>query len=115
MLVKVNGIISSGKRKRTNKREEEQRREENQYVKVTLLDIDDLGSIIPLKELELRLPSNDESVVKTLRSSRYAAIFTERDNDKEGGDTITVANGITEEELNKEKEKTIDKVNSKIK
>ena len=113
MLVKVNGIISSGKRKKTNEREEERRGGENRYIKVTLLDIDDLGSIIPLKELELRLPSNDRSVAKTLRSSRYAAIFTERDN--KGSDTITVANGITEEELNKEKEKTIDKMNNKIK
>jgi hypothetical protein len=76
-----------------------------------LLDIDDLGSIIPVKELVLRLPPNDESVAKILASSNYAAIFT-ADNDEES-DVIIMANGITEEELNNEKRKTIDKANKK--
>ena len=99
MLVKVNHI--SG-RKRIDGREQ-------QYAKVTLLDIDDLGSIIPLRELELWLPPDDKSVARTLKESRYAAIFTR--GDKEEDDTIILANGITEIELNSEKEKTINKVN----
>jgi hypothetical protein len=76
-----------------------------------LLDIDDLGSVIPLKELELRLPPNDESIAKILASSSYAAIFT-ADNEEES-DVIILANGITEEELNNEKRKMIDKANKK--
>ena len=95
MLVQVNRI---GRKKLGGK---------EQYVRVTLLDIDDLGSIIPLKELELSLPPDDESIVKTLKRSRYAAVFTRSDKD----DTIILANGITKNELNKEKEKTIDRVN----
>ena len=55
MLVKVNSIV-------TIKNE----------VKVTLRDIDDYGSVIPLKNLELNIP-----VIQTLKNSSYAAIFTE--------------------------------------
>ncbi|MCD6037809.1 MAG: hypothetical protein K0S67_1697, partial [Nitrososphaeraceae archaeon] len=50
MLVKINNITRN-------------------VVKVTQLDIDDYGSIIPLKELELKLPSNDNSIIQTLKSS----------------------------------------------
>lgn len=106
MLVKVNGIINEERKRISGQRGEERR------VKVTLLDIDDLGSVIPVKELELRLPPNDESIVKILANSRYAAIFTEGGNDEEEeSDIIIMANGITEEELNNEKKKTIDKAN----
>lgn len=120
MLVKVNSITvnnsSSGRRKRRSRirgriDEQEEERGQQQYsVRVTKLDIDDLGSIIPLKELELEVPPNDESIVRTLKESRYAAIFTEGDNE-ERGSTIILANSITEEELNKDKEKTIDRMN----
>lgn len=112
MLVKVNGIISKkGQRLGRQKKEKDDEKKVERRVKVTLLDIDDLGSVIPVKELELRLPQNDESIAKTLASSRYAAVFTEEeiDNDKKGGNVIIVANGITEEELNNEKKKMIDK------
>lgn len=109
MLVKVNSIVSSGKRKRISGLEKGE--EQEQYVRVTKLDIDDFGSIIPLKEFELRLPPNDESIAKTLRINAYAAVFTD-DNNEERGSTIILANSITQEELNKEKEKTIDKVNN---
>ncbi|AIF85255.1 hypothetical protein NTE_03226 [Candidatus Nitrososphaera evergladensis SR1] len=106
MLVKVNSII------RRNEGQEEGK-EENQYiVRVTKLDIDDLGSVIPLREIELWLPLYDESIVKTLMNSHYAAIFTEGYNEEDGS-TIILARGFTEEELNKEKEKTIKKVNEK--
>jgi hypothetical protein len=91
MLVKVNSID-------TIKNE----------VKVTLLDIDDYGSVIPLKDLELNIPA-DESVIQTLKNSSYAAIFTEG-NIEENGSAIILASGMTVDELNKEKSKTIDRV-----
>lgn len=97
-------------RGRINGQEEGGGGQQRYSVRVTKLDIDDLGSIIPLKELELRLPPNDESIARTLKESRYAAIFTEGDNE-ERGSTIILANSITEEELNKDKEKTIDRMN----
>ncbi len=77
-------------------------------VKVTQLDIDDQGSIIPLKDLELNIPADDESVIRTLKNASYAAIFTEGNID-ENNSTIILANGMTVDELNKEKSKTIDK------
>jgi hypothetical protein len=58
MLVKVNKIYREEKR-----------------VQVTLLDIDDLGSIIPLRELDLRISTGDDSIAETLINSPYAAIF----------------------------------------
>ena len=95
MLVKVNNIdIDKNK------------------VRVSKLDIDDYGSIIVLKELELKIPANDSSIIQTLQNSSYAAIFTLGDTD-DNGSTIILANGITIDELNKEKSKTIDKVVNK--
>jgi hypothetical protein len=80
--------------------------------RVSKLDIDDYGSIIALKELELKIPANDNSIIQTWQNSSYAAIFTEGDTD-DNNSTIILANGITIEELNKEKSKTIDKVVNK--
>jgi hypothetical protein len=77
-------------------------------VKVTQLDIDDFGSVIPLKELELNVSSVDESIIQTLKNSSYAAIFTE-DSIDENESVIILANGITIDELNREKSKTINK------
>jgi hypothetical protein len=77
-------------------------------IKVTQLDIDDYGSVIPLKELELNVSGDDESVIQTLKNASFAAIFTEDDIDDNNG-TIILANGMTLDELNKEKTKTIDK------
>jgi hypothetical protein len=95
MLVKVNNIdIDKNK------------------VRVSKLDIDDFGSVIALKELELKIPANDYSIIQTLQSSSYAAIFTDGDTD-DNNSTIILANGITIDELNKEKNKTIDKVENK--
>jgi hypothetical protein len=93
MLVKVNSI---------NKVESK--------VKVTMLDIDDYGSIIPLKELELKLPTKDNSIINILKNSPYAAIFTEEDDydDDYKENAIILASGITYEELDREKKKTID-------
>jgi hypothetical protein len=95
MLVKVNNIdIDKNK------------------VRVSKLDIDDYGSIITLKELELKIPANDNSIIQTLQNSSYAAIFTKGGTD-DNNSTIILANGITIDELNKEKSKTIDKVENK--
>jgi len=92
MLVKVNNIdIDKNK------------------VKVSKLDIDDYGSIIALKELVLKIPANDNSIIQTLQNSSYAAIFTQGDTD-DNDSTIILANGITIDELNKEKSKTVDKI-----
>jgi hypothetical protein len=47
-----------------------------------------------------------------MQDSSYAAIFTEGNID-DNNSTIILANGITIDELNKEKSKTIDKVVNK--
>jgi hypothetical protein len=88
MLVKINDIDTN-----TNR------------VKVTQLDIDDLGSIVPVKELELGM-SADEAIPLTLKNSSFAAIFT-----SENDENIIMANGMTLDELNQEKRKTIAKAN----
>ena len=80
-------------------------------IKVVELDIDNYGSVIPVRELELGLPE-DDSVIKILSSSKYAAIFTEGDSDMDGR-TIILANSISLDELNEEKKRAIDKVNRK--
>ena len=80
-------------------------------VKVTQLDIDDYGSVIPLKELELNISGDDESIIHILKNASYAAIFTE-DNIDDNNGTIILANGMTMDELNKEKTKTIEKAAS---
>lgn len=95
MLVKVNNIDAS-----KNK------------VKVTKLDIDDYGSIIPLEEVELKLPQDDNSIIQILENSSYAAIFTEGNIDDDNS-TIVLANAMTVDELNKEKSKTIDAAENK--
>jgi hypothetical protein len=75
-------------------------------VRVTKLDIDDFGSVIPLREIELKLPQDDQSVSETLRHSLYAIVFT-KDDSEEDGSTIILARAMTTEELNEEKERTV--------
>jgi hypothetical protein len=94
MLVKVNNI-------------------EGNSVRVTKLDIDDFGSVIPLREVNLRLPQEDESVGQTLRHSVYAILFT-IDDSEDDGSTIILARSMTQEELNEEKERTVRAVQGKI-
>jgi hypothetical protein len=94
MLVKINNL---------NKEEKK--------ANVTLLDIDDFGSIVPLKDLDLRIPSDDNSIIEILTNSPYAAIFTEGGD--ESNSIIILANGITIDEINKEKSKTIEKAKSR--
>ena len=55
----------------------------------------------------------DDSVIQTLKNSSYAAIFTEG-NIEENSSTIILASGMTVDELNKEKSKTIDRVAGQI-
>ena len=93
MLVKVNNITGN-------------------RVRVTKLDIDNSGSVIPLNELELRLPKDDDSASQTLRHSVYAILFT-ADNNEDDGSTIILARGMTTEELNEEKERTVRAVQGK--
>jgi hypothetical protein len=82
-------------------------------VKATKLDIDDFGSIIPLREIDLKLPQDDDdSIGETLRHSSYAIIFTENDSEDDGS-TIILARGVTTEELNDEKQRTIEAVQNK--
>jgi hypothetical protein len=95
MLVKVNNIDAS-----KNK------------VKVTKLDIDDYGSIIPLKDLELKLPQDDNSIIQILENSSYAAVFI-KGNIDDNNSTIVLANAMRVDELNKEKSKTTDAAESK--
>lgn len=95
MLVKINWINES----------------ENK-VNVTKLDIDDYGSIIPVEELELILPPQDDSIIQVLKNSSHAAIFTEGDIEDNNSIMIS-ASGMTNEDLNREKQKTIDSVRNK--
>ena len=83
-------------------------------VKVTKLDIDDFGSVIPVRELTLKLPHDDDSVSETLRHSSYAILFTKEDSEDDGS-TIILARGVTTEELNEEKERTMQAVQDKEK
>ena len=81
-------------------------------VKVTKLDIDDFGSVIPLRELDLKLPQDDDSISQTLRHSSYAILFTKEDSEDDGS-TVILAKGVTTEELNDEKERTVQAVQDK--
>ena len=90
MLVKVNDVNSN-------------------KVKVTKLDIDNYGSVIPIEELEINLPTDDDLIIQILKRSPYAAIFTKWDNDN--NNTIILASGRTLDELNEEKNKIINTLN----
>jgi hypothetical protein len=93
MLVKINDISGNS-------------------VRVTKLDIDDFGSVIPLRKLDLKLPQDDDSVSQILRDSLYAILFT-KDDSEDDGSTIILARGMTTEELNEEKERTVRAVEDK--
>jgi hypothetical protein len=79
----------------------------NDKVRVTKLDIDDYGSVIPVEELELKLPPHNDSIVEILRNSQYVVLFVQG-NIEENGSTIILAQTMTLDELNKEKQKTIE-------
>ena len=93
MLVKVNDIKENS-------------------VSVTKLDIDDFGSVIPLRELELALPQDDDSVSQILGHSVYAILFTADDSENDGS-TIILVRSMTTEELNEEKERMVRAIQGK--
>lgn len=95
MLVKVNSIDIEEKKAR-----------------VTLVDIDDFGSIVPLKDLKLRIRPHDDSIVEILTNSPYAALFTEGNSD-DNDSIIILANGLTTDEIDREKSKAIDRAEHK--
>lgn len=61
--------------------------------------------LIPLEELELKLPPNDDFIVEILKDSQYAVLSIQ--GNLENGSTIISAETMTLDELNKEKRKTI--------
>jgi hypothetical protein len=76
---------------------------------VTLLDIDDLGSVVPMKDLVLNVLPYDDSIIDKMKTSNHVMIFTEDiDNNPT---TIISAINLTDEELNNEKERMIKAVN----
>jgi hypothetical protein len=86
---------------------------EGNCVRVTKLDIDDFGSVIPMRQLDLRIPQDDDSINQTLMHSAYAILFTADDNEEDGS-TIILARSMTLEELNEEKERTVRAIQGKI-
>lgn len=90
MLVKVNRIYN-----------------DNKTINVTKLDIDDYGSVIPLEELLLQLRSNSDSTIDILRNSQYVVISIQG-NLEANSSIIISADSMTLDELNKEKQKTIE-------
>ena len=72
-------------------------------MNVTLLDVDDLGSVIPAKDLDLKLPPFDIFMLDILKSSSRVIIFTKGFGD-ENTSTIISAINLTDDDLNREKE-----------
>ncbi len=91
MLVKVNHIYEA----------------ENK-VNVTLLDIDDLGLVVPMKDLVFNILPHDDSIINILETSNHVIIVTE---DIDNNCTIISAINLTDEELNDEKERMIKAAN----
>ena len=80
-------------------------------VNVTLLDIDDLGSVVPTKDLVLNILPYDDSIIDILKTSNHVMIFTEDINNNPV--TIISAINLTDEELNNEKERMINAATNK--
>lgn len=86
-------------------------------VRVTQLDIDNYGSIIPVGDVELLFSQNNPDVYEIIKNSTYAAIFTQKDiYNKESLDlglnvnlnNIILVIPMTLDELNDEKKKVIE-------
>jgi len=86
-------------------------------VRVTQLDIDEYGSIIPVGEVELLFSPHNVNLYELLKNSTYAAIFTEKDlYNKESGNSLLDGNlnniilviPMTLDELNDEKKKVLE-------
>lgn len=86
-------------------------------VRVTQLDIDEYGSIIPVGDVELLFSQTNRNLYELLKNSTYAAIFTEKDLHKEASldlsldvklNNIILVIPMTLDELNDEKKKVIE-------
>jgi hypothetical protein len=90
-------------------------------VNVTELDIDEFGTLIPLRDIELKLIEHNNNLYELLKQSSYAAIFTENElkstflneqnNSEKNSNVIILVNPITIDELNSEKAKIIETMN----
>ena len=88
------------------------------HVNVTELDIDEFGTIIPIKDLELKIMEHNNNLYNLITQSSYAAIFTKKDlnandlkdhtHEDENSNIILLVNPITIDELNIEKNKVIE-------
>jgi hypothetical protein len=63
--------------------------------------------VVPLEELELHVPSNDNSIIEILKNSQYA-VLSVQESFEMNSNIITSAETMTLDELNKEKQKTIE-------
>lgn len=79
-------------------------------IKVTLLDIDEFGSVIPMRNLDLKVLPGDSFVIELLKASSHAIIFTQ-DFSNRNNSVVISAISLTDDELNDEKEKIIKKAN----
>lgn len=79
-------------------------------IKVTLLDIDEFGSVIPMRNLNLKVLPGDSFVIELLKASSHAIIFTQ-DFSNRNNSVVISAISLTDDELNDEKEKIIKKAN----
>jgi hypothetical protein len=86
---------------------------EGNCVRVTKLDIDDFGSVIPMRQLDLKILQDDDSINQTLMHSAYAILFTADDNEEDGS-TMILVRSMTLEELNEEKERMVRAIRGKI-
>ena len=93
----------------------------NKYTKykvnVTELDIDEFGTIIPIRDLELKILEHNNTLYDLITQSSYAAIFTKKDLNgtdvkdqfhDENSNIILLVNPITIDELNNEKKRIIE-------
>lgn len=95
----------------------------NKYTKynvnVTELDIDEFGTIIPIRDLELKILEHNNNLYDLITQSSYAAIFTTKDLNStdinqihdENSNIILLVNPITIDELNNEKKRVIESTN----
>jgi hypothetical protein len=96
----------------------------NKYTKhnvnVTELDIDEFGTIIPIRDLELKILEHNNNLYDLITQSSYAAIFTQKDLNRkdvkdhihdENSNIILLVNPITIDELNNEKKRVIESTN----
>ena len=84
------------------------------------MDIDEFGTIIPIRDLELKILEHNNNLYDLITQSSYAAIFTQKDLNRkdvkdhipnENSNIILLVNPITLDELNNEKKRVIESAN----